>query len=172
MLLEYALAAHPPAVRKILSHEEIRFWTTAGEKDHYQDFFELIGDAANDDKWRVAIEVQPESVQTFEVQQAAPNRVLETFLGNVDAIEDDRAFVTLRAPSGEILKGRYSAADLAEHGILEGSRFECSTVKIGRNEVRVTFRRLPSLAETPEALQQVRERLKFDWDDDNFREDY
>ena len=64
-----------------------------------------------------------------ETQRSA-EQVLETFEGHVDSIEEDSAFVTLKAPSGEILRGRYSATALARYGITEGSRFECSTVKL------------------------------------------
>jgi hypothetical protein len=116
--------------------------------------------------------LRDQSCVAHQPEPAAPVQVLENFLGHVDLIAGDQAYVTLRAPTGEILKGRYSAADLAKHGISEGNRFECSTVKLGRNEVRVTFRLLPSISASREAGVQVGKRFTFDWVDDNFREDY
>ncbi len=103
---------------------------------------------------------------------ATSGQVLETFLGYVDTIDGDSAFVTLKAPSGEILKGRYSASSLAAHGISEGTRFRCSTVSINPTDVRITFKKLPSRAGTKAALERVRESLKLDLDDANFRDDY
>ena len=94
--------------------------------------------------------------------------ILETFLGHVDEVNDDSAFVTLKSPSGEILKGCYSAAEFAKLGIEEGARFECSTVKIGPNEVRITFKPLPSLAlgRTEQTLRRLRELAIDDLSDD------
>jgi len=98
--------------------------------------------------------------------------VLESFVGHVTAVEEDRAYFTLKVPSGEILTGRCSAAMLEKHGIVEGSRFECSTIKMGLADVRVTFRPLPSVAMTREAAEQFYESFQLELDAANFNEDY
>ncbi len=144
---------------------------TRDDKIAYQTSLELLQRYLTATKWGRALRDDTRFSSLVETQ-ASDEDVLETFLGHVDAVEDDRAHVTLRAPSGEILKGHYSATNLANYGIVDGSRFECSTIKIGPNDVRITFRPLPSLAGTPEALQAVRESLKLDLDDANFRDDY
>jgi len=182
-MLHYDLGkavCNPPSLKRIVSDDEPSWGYSPedftarnpaeSDKIAYQTSLELLQRYLTATKWGRSLRDQAPFSPPLEAQ-ASVEQVLETFVGYVDAVEDDRAFVTLRAPSGEILSGRYSATTLANYGIVEGSRFECSTIRIGPSNVRIAFRPLPSLSGTPEALQRLRESLKLDLDDANFRED-
>jgi hypothetical protein len=174
---------NPPSLKRIVSDDEPSWGyspedftarsPTESDKIAYQTSLELLQRYLTATKWGRSLRDQAPFTPPSEAQRLA-EQVLETFEGHVDSIEEDSAFVTLKAPSGEILKGRYSATALARYGITEGSRFECSTIKLASNAcVRIDFRRLPSTSETPEALQWLRARLTLDdLDDANFRDDY
>src|SRR5947209_3461046 len=62
--------------------------------------------------------------------------VLEEFVGFVDQIDGDVAYVTLTPETGEKLYGEYPAAELKARGIHERRRFRCRTIDAG---TRVEF---------------------------------
>ncbi len=138
------------------------------EKTIFQEFLRRFDLSLRESQWGRVVRAFPESIQK---PQPIPGEILETLVGHVDAILNGNAFVTLRSPTNEILTGRYPAAEMAKYGIFEGSRFECSTIRLGPTSVQIRFRALESLSGTKEALRQVQERLNLELDDDLFRED-
>jgi hypothetical protein len=169
--VDYAFDDFRPRLEQTLAGDQFHCGNSSFAKDIVYDFQELFNQTLNSTRWGRAIKVSGETEDSRENFPGSAQQVLETFTGHVDAIQKGWAFVTLRDPYGEILNGRYSATDLAKQGIGEGCRFECSTIKIGPNQVRISYRPLPSLSGTPEALRIVRERLSLTLDDENFIED-
>jgi hypothetical protein len=173
MDFNYALVDFAPAVNRSVSSGGTHF----GELywDHFHNYLDVMHPAAAAIVWEWEDLGNLKLPECDESEGLSHGQVLESFTGQVDAVEDGWAFVTLRSDdAGDVLTGRYPATDLANRGIVEGSRFSCRTLKVGPDEVRVTFQALLSRAMTKEALDRVRKRLALadDWTDDDFREDY
>lgn len=86
-------------------------------------------------------------------------KVLESFLGYVDHVEGDTAYVRLKSREhGDILYGQYPASELAFKGISEQTRFLCETVKVGES-TRLDLKALPDVEVTEEELRAIEEKI-------------
>jgi hypothetical protein len=100
----------------------------------------------------------------FEVSSEAhatkvEEKVLESFVGYVDQVEDGMAYVRLKSREyGDILYGQYPASELASKGIYEQTRFLCETVKVGEN-TRLDLKALPDLAVSCEERLAIEEKI-------------
>ena len=131
-----------------------------GEKQIFQEFLKRFDLSLRAKQWGRVLRVQPES---FEKLQPLIEEVLETFVGHVDAVLDGVAFVTLCSPTREILTGHYPAAELAKYGIVEGSRFECSTMRLGSTNVKIRFAPSIPLAEPERRCNKSKSDLVSSW---------
>jgi hypothetical protein len=86
-------------------------------------------------------------------------KVLETFVGYVDNVEGDTAYVRLKSREhGDTLYGQYSASELASKGIYEQTRFLCETIKIGET-TRLDLKALPDVEVSEEELRAIEEKI-------------
>lgn len=86
-------------------------------------------------------------------------RVLESFNGYVEQIEDETAYVRLKSREhGDVLYGEYPAAKLAKLGIEEQDRFLCETVELD-GKTRVELRKIPDKEVSDEELKAIQESI-------------
>ncbi len=93
------------------------------------------------------------------LRETSVRRVLESFEGFVEHIEDDTAYVTLKSEHGESLEGTYDATKLAFRGIYEHRRFVCKTIDTG-NGVEVELTPVPENAISQDQNALIEERIK------------
>ena len=92
------------------------------------------------------------------VKQAAPPEILEQFLGQVNRIEEQIAFVTLTSPEGEEIHGHCDLAVLRSANVDSGDWFECKTVRRG-GEVTVEVSRRERIPLSKEMLDRMDSEL-------------
>lgn len=88
-----------------------------------------------------------------------PETVLETFIGYVDRVDGDTAYVRLKSQDhGDALCGQYPASELAARGIHEQTRFLCEMVKVD-DLTRLDLKPLPDVEVSEEELRAIDERI-------------
>ena len=103
---------------------------------------------------------------------AEPRMVLEEFVGFVDQIEGDVAYLTLKPETGETLYGEYPAGELKARGIHEHRHFKCRTIEAG-SHVEFDLEPIPDREVSEERERAIEEKLrKFLGDDDGPQDDY
>ena len=90
--------------------------------------------------------------------QPQPQQVLERFMGFVEGIEGDTAFLKFKGENGDLLDGSYSLEELARLGLKEGDAFECFTV-IRDGVPDVEIRPLPHFNRELPELEEKGRRL-------------
>lgn len=83
-------------------------------------------------------------------------KILEEFEGILEKIDGDTAYVTLKAPDGEILWGEYPAEEMQKLGIRERRRFKCRTVDYGEF-VKIEMEPVPDKVLTEERMREIRQ---------------
>jgi hypothetical protein len=103
---------------------------------------------------------------------AEERTVLEEFLGFVDQIDGDVAYITLTPAKGEKLYGEYPAAELRARGIHEHRRFKCRTIEVG-SRVEFELELIPDREVTEQRVRTIEETLRKSLgDDDGPQDDY
>jgi hypothetical protein len=95
---------------------------------------------------------------------------LEEFLGFVDQIDGDVAYVTLTPATGEKLYGEYPAAELKARGIHERRRFRCWTIEAG-TRVEFDLEPIPDCEVSAERERAIEENLRALLGDDDGPQD-
>jgi hypothetical protein len=103
---------------------------------------------------------------------AETRTVLEEFVGFVDQIDADVAYITLKPQTGEALNGEYPAAELNAKGIYERRYFKCRTIEAG-SHVEFDLEPIPDRELSEERERAIEDRLRKSLgDDDGPQDDY
>lgn len=98
-------------------------------------------------------------ISSHDAAAKPQEKMLETFVGYVDQVDGDTAYVRLKSRDhGDVLYGKYSASELASEGIYEQSRFLCETVKVG-DTTRLDLKALPDVEVSEEELCAIDEKI-------------
>jgi hypothetical protein len=99
--------------------------------------------------------------------------IIEEFLGFVDKIDGDVAYITLTSiATGEKFFCEYSDKELTQE-FREHRQFKCRTVEVGPTTVEIEFEAIPDQEITPEREQEIDEWLNRTLgDDDEPQNDY
>jgi hypothetical protein len=97
---------------------------------------------------------------------------LEEFVGFVDQIDGDMAYVTLTSQTGETLYGEYPASELKARGIHERRRFKCRTIDAG-SHVEFDLEPIPDREVSEERERAIRDDIRKSLgDNDGPQDDY
>jgi hypothetical protein len=75
--------------------------------------------------------------RTSENTTIRSEKILEDFIGYIDRVDGDIAYITLRSKhNDDILYGEYSAIELAKKNIYEQDQFSCKTIEEEIREIK------------------------------------
>jgi len=101
-----------------------------------------------------------------------PVTVLEEFVGFVEQIVGEVAYVTLTTNTGESLYGEYAASEMKAKGIMERRRFKCRTIDTGTH-VKFDLEPIPDRHISEERERAILENLRNELgDNDGPQDDY
>ncbi len=155
-------ATLPAGVRHIADDEEfLSCWSEGlvGERERS----EAIAHLARCAPCREAIsEIWPfiAPPRAYEHETATrESKVLESFVGRVDGIENMIAHLTLVDSRGEELVADYPSEELADRGIGNGDRFRC-TVLSHDDSLTMSFEVIPRIALSTEKQDAIRSEIR------------